>query len=91
MIEIFWNIVTGECEIEYENEKFECSTLSSQYIYRINKEGKSIGFICKDNEEDKYLNKMKKTEIKERKEKIKKLQKEIEIINKMELPISKEE
>lgn len=82
MVECYWNLKTKECE----SDRFECNTLASQMMYRASSKGVSIGFHCQDNEVEKYLDKMKRNEIRDRKKEIVRLQKEIDHIKNMELP-----
>lgn len=83
MVECYWNLKTHKWDVN----QFDCHTLASQIMTRFSPEGQSIGFHCQDNELEKYYERLKKSEIKDREKEIKKLQKEIEALNSMKLPI----
>ena len=85
MFNCYWNLKTHK----WDTEHYECNTLASQLMFRYSPKGKSIGFHCQDNEVNKYVDKLKKNEIKEREKEIRKLQIELENIKRMEYPILK--
>lgn len=70
---------------EHETDAFESKNLASQLTQRFTSSGNWIGFRCQDNQADDYLIRMKKREIKSREAQIKRIQKEIDKINKMSL------
>jgi hypothetical protein len=83
MVECYWNLKTHKWDVD----RFECNTLASQLMTRYSPEGCSIGFHCKDNELEKYYEKLKRTAIRDKEREIKKLQKEIDNLSKMAMPV----
>jgi len=83
MYKCFWGLNSHKWEIK----QFECKTLMSQLLGGMNERESVVGFHCQDDEVEKFVEKLKKSEIKTREIEIKKLKKEIENINKMQTPI----
>jgi len=81
--EVYVNENNGEVNIENIGE----TNLASQYINRIQRDNTYVGFHCKKEEIPKMFETLKNREIKDRKKEIKKLQKEIMMFEKINLPV----